>query len=534
MLKSPAAINNSRLIILSCFILLVVFLLLSIQSFRNPFLLPNGLFSSDEADYMYAGDRGFFANYVDKGTQSISSFITTGLKVGLRKSEWSKLSESIRESNDICFYRHFHGPLYFYWLNMAKLLGFTKEIQFRYASLLFLLIAAAALVIIAAKLFPAGFMVPALIMGFVLMASPSNILTANHVSPHGLYMVLSLVCLGCAAIYCKTSRVKYWYLSIFAASLAFMTIEYSAFLLLTLLGTLAMHGKPLLQKSQKEKIQFFLNSCLCFFAPLAVLWPGGLIKLSFLKGYFSLAYLTIVRPGAYGSLSPEAIWLMKIKESPAEYLLLLLIIIVIPFILKKMPYLIPLLIYSFCLLVTALRNNSPYPTYFSSLFPPLYLVGVAEVAYFYRTFRNWIGRSLLFALCIVFVLDLFSFLKIAPSSLQCMPYDVSSLNDLRLLAADTTPVFINSRYILVMHYYFPQVHCIGYNLYRDDTTAVFGRIADALGQSVARPSSARLIWDHPDAGFSKAVGRRFLIIDSRKLFISEIAPATCCYTLSLK
>lgn len=252
MLK-PSIFNETfRSCILACAIVFAAFIFLSIQSFRNSSLLPRGLFTYDEADYMFAADRGFIANYFDVGAQSIFSYISAGLKGGMEKSRWSHLSKSVRESNDICFYRHFHGPLYFYWLCAAKKLGVATEVNFRYATFITLFMCIAALVLISAKLFPADFMAPSLLMGLVLLLSPSSILTMNHLTPHGLYMVLSLLCLGCAAIFCKISQRRYWYLSVTAASLSFMTLEYTMFLLVALLCTLILKRKSLFQGDERE------------------------------------------------------------------------------------------------------------------------------------------------------------------------------------------------------------------------------------------------------------------------------------------
>jgi hypothetical protein len=534
MLKFFFLNKTARAAFLVCTILLAVFFILSIQSFLNSSLLPIGIFTYDEADYMFAADKGFVANYLDSGSQTIFSFISTGLKAGRDKSGWSQLSRSVRGSNDICFYRHFHGPLYYYWLIAAKRLGFSPEVRLRYASFLLLFICTIAMVIIAAKLYPSQFMAPSLLVGFALLVSPSSILTTNHLTPHALYMVFSLLCVGCAAIYCKTSQEKYWYFSLIAASLSFMTMEYTAFLLFSLLCTLVLQRESLFQKSRKETQRFFLISGACFFAPLAALWPGGMLKLSFVKGYLFLAYLILTRPETYGNLSLKSIWVMRIRESPMEYLLLATVIVVSLFIIKKRLYLMPPLIYSLCILVTALRNNSPVPQYFSSLFPPLYLIGVAEIIIFCSGIRRGILTILFMCTSLAFVLNLYFFLKIAPTSLQRMRYEVTSLNDLRRIVSDTTPIFMDRMYVPVAHYYFPRSTIIGYSLERENSAAIFEEMADALKQKHDKSQQVTLIWNRNDLAFSQQLGRRFSINSSRELIISETAPHAVAYNLSLK
>ena len=73
-------------------------------------------FYYDEADYMYAAGRGFASNYLERPAQSFGEFLHTGLSRGRDASQKAALSQAIRDSGDIDFYRHWHGPLYFYWL----------------------------------------------------------------------------------------------------------------------------------------------------------------------------------------------------------------------------------------------------------------------------------------------------------------------------------------------------------------------------------------------------------------------------------
>src|SRR5205823_1722757 len=93
-------------------------------------------FSYDESDYAYAASKGFAASYLDRPSISVIDFVRTGLRRGLRSGEWRNLSEYIRHSDDIALYRHFHAPLYFYWLNLIETFSGPKESAVRWASLL--------------------------------------------------------------------------------------------------------------------------------------------------------------------------------------------------------------------------------------------------------------------------------------------------------------------------------------------------------------------------------------------------------------
>ena len=96
--------------------------------------LPTGRFAYDEADYMYAVSKGFAANYLDRPTIPFATFVQKGMEEGMRQSGRVSLSEYIRASDDIAFYRHFHAPLYYYWVILHSTLLGTDEQATRWAS----------------------------------------------------------------------------------------------------------------------------------------------------------------------------------------------------------------------------------------------------------------------------------------------------------------------------------------------------------------------------------------------------------------
>src|SRR5690348_9525661 len=77
---------------------------------------PDHPFSYDEADYMYAGTRGIAANYLDSPSLSLFEFLRKGRELSANPGQGRSMSEYVRASGDITFYRHYHGPMYAYWL----------------------------------------------------------------------------------------------------------------------------------------------------------------------------------------------------------------------------------------------------------------------------------------------------------------------------------------------------------------------------------------------------------------------------------
>ena len=84
----------------------------------------------DEADYMYAASKGLCANYFDKNAIPFSTFVEQGLRKGLKREERTSLSDFMRRRDDITFYRHYHGPLYFYALSLSRsVLGKSEHFE---------------------------------------------------------------------------------------------------------------------------------------------------------------------------------------------------------------------------------------------------------------------------------------------------------------------------------------------------------------------------------------------------------------------
>ena len=81
--------------------------------------ISNALLVNDEADYAYAASQGYFANSWDLNSLSWETFLSLGLGKGMKKWQYTNLSNYIRSSNAITFYRHHHGPLYFFGLAAA-------------------------------------------------------------------------------------------------------------------------------------------------------------------------------------------------------------------------------------------------------------------------------------------------------------------------------------------------------------------------------------------------------------------------------
>ena len=175
----------------------------------------------DEADYMYAASLGFAANWSDTPSIPISDFVRAGLSRGSRES----LSERIRSGNDVLFYRHFHGPLFYYLLIPVSRLGWSEH-AVRTAMLAIPCASLAVVYFGCLWLAPRSALVVA-----VLFLSSYAVIRSTELAPHQLFALCSLGSLILLLKAIATADRRYWYGSVVAAGLAFCTLEV-AFVLL--------------------------------------------------------------------------------------------------------------------------------------------------------------------------------------------------------------------------------------------------------------------------------------------------------------
>jgi hypothetical protein len=512
----------------------LLFVFLSLFAFNNKNILSNDLYSYDEADYRYAAEKGFLTNYLDRGSLSFGAFLAKGMKAGLNKTEWGRLSKFIRASDDITFYRHFHGPLYFYWLIATKTIGFDSEKLIRYGTLLLALFCTLAFSLLLFGLFPhrPSYMVVPFIAALLL--GPSIILTYNHLTPHGFFVIFSSVSLGCMALYCKENKPRFWYGSIIAAALAFLTLEYAALLILVLLITLWIfrktHAYPM---TKPERRRFLYGSVLCFVLPILVLWPGGLLKLTIIKNYLFYAYFTFIRGDLYSSFSFHDVWSMRVQESPVEYAVLLLGLIALPFMIKKNQWMISLALYTLFILATGFRNLSTYPQYLTSVFPALYLFAAAgffilldKKSAIVRSFAAGILTAAIAANSYIF------FTFFAPHSWQRTQPEITSLKDITpLLSGNHFPLFVSREYIPTLHYYFPQARLNPYNQVFEDNRTVTKEVSNFIKK---HGGSVLILINNRGRELSELIKSELAVENEWNLFFSEREPNVICYQLSLK
>jgi hypothetical protein len=114
----------------------------------------NHPFAYDEADYMWAGQRGWAANYLDRDGVPFPEFVRKGLELSKDPSRRTSFSQYIRSTGDIGMYRHYHGPVYAYWLGLLFAAGVQREEVFRASGLLLQLLTALLAYVACRRAFP--------------------------------------------------------------------------------------------------------------------------------------------------------------------------------------------------------------------------------------------------------------------------------------------------------------------------------------------------------------------------------------------
>lgn len=425
--------------------------------------VPGGRFAYDEADYMYAVSRGFAANYFDRPTIPFWTFVQKGLNQGMKSSGRTSLSEYIRASNDIAFYRHFHAPLYYYWVLLhSKFVG-NSEQSIRWASFDCLVLGYIAMYLGCLALAKRRPRTTAILTSTLFLFSPAGIATTRLITPHGLYVVAAIVSLFAMAKLIDTGNVRYWYWSLAAVSLALLTIEYAVLLVATLAFCVIIRRRELFTGWDRARVAGFAGrSILLALAVVAVAWPAGLFKLTLVKNYIFFAYFAMVRGNSYGTASAASVWFDRIATYPVEFGLIIVGVLVAVGLLARRrldAWLLPFGVYGVLMILTTMLNRSPELTYIASLVAALIVITGTALVSALAGLRPVAGTTLTATIITVVALAGLSNARRSPSSI-----DLSDVVVDLLARTDTSRgrVAIPSVFLPTVHYYFPNVAPIVY------------------------------------------------------------------------
>ncbi len=427
--------------------IVVVFLFLARDS------APASPYGYDEADYMYVARQGFLANYFDTPTQSILEFARVGLGRGRESGSRGFLSEYIRNSGDVVFYRHWHGPLLAYWLMMVS--TFTQDEQLTRALMLIFPIIGMAIVYFGSLRLLAS--IPIAVMATVMYGWGHAVARTTELAPHQMFAVFCLASLIAAALVVKTGNIRYWYTSVIFAALAFCTLEVSFVLIATLL-IFAWQERHCL----KLDLRLAARTVILFLGTVLVIYPASLLKLSFIKAYAFMLYLALFRKGAWGGTTFSETWRLRLENAPFEWLLVItgLILFVVDRRSETSRYSRILLYFSVLMILFTLSVLTGDPRYLLPFLPVLAVFAAWSIG---SWVQRWPARKQ--ALAAIFVCAL----MFANTNLYVARHPVTTnLRAFALLASlrqhhlEQSTIILWQQLLPMVHYYDPHTKLKGY------------------------------------------------------------------------
>ena len=334
-------------------------------------LVPRNVSSSpylyDEADYMYAASLGYFANWTDTPTLSLPNFFRIGLGRGGQSGSRQGLSEFIRQSNDAVFYRHWHGPLYHYFLIPVSRWGLSEH-GVRSAMLFVPALAVLAIYFGCLWLIPGSAGAVTGFLSGMLFLTSFTVTRSTELAPHQLFAFCFICSLVFLAKTVATGLHPYWYAAVVMAALAFCTLEVAFVLVLTLVMCAYFERGRL-----RANWRFAAKSAAAFAGTVAIVWPAALYKLSFIKAYAFMAYLAVIRKAAWGNAGFQETWGSRLLNSPLEWAVIIAALIIYLGRRKRKENRIayPMLIYAALMIGATLKVFSETPRYALPFMPAL-------------------------------------------------------------------------------------------------------------------------------------------------------------------
>lgn len=412
----------------------------------------------DEADYMYATGLGLVANYTDTPTMPIVEFLRTGLSRGKDSRQSSQLSELIRGANDVVFYRHWHGPLYFYWLMPTSHLGLDEH-RMRLLTLAFPICSLLVIYLGCVWVFGETQGTLAAVLGSALFVWSVPTVRSTELAPHQAFACCFLACLVLLSKTVATGKRLYFYGAVVAAALSCCLLEVG----FVAVATVILCGY-LERRSLRADRGFAIRSLLAFVATVLVIWPGAIVKLSFVKGYLFMAYLALFRKSAWGPEGLVETWEKRILSSPVEWLVIGLSLLIWIFSRRlegTRRVLYPFLVYGALMLAATMRVTTGSPRYALPFQPALdVLAGCILAAYLIRLTRPATAYALAAVLGLVLFTETWVNLKrhpVVPDSR--LPALLVYVREHHL---DSSRMLVPQADVPTLHYYFPKSHLRGY------------------------------------------------------------------------
>jgi hypothetical protein len=453
-------------------------------------------FAYDEADYMYAGTRGFAANYLDQPSQSLPEFIRKGRELAGDKSRRTGMSEYIRGIGDITFYRHYHGPTYALWIAACRSLGVTGERAYRASGLLIHSLAAVLIFWLFRRAFPEAGPLSAWVAAIVFATNRTALVTAMSITQHGMFSLTATATLFLMAVFIRTRRIGYWYATAACLAGAVASVEISVVVLgVVVLSMFAVQGRD-----WKRACALIAKGTAVFFLTLLVIWPKSLLQLGVFKGYLYLAYIAVYRK-TFSPIGPIDLWGFKLKTYPFEFLPLVAGLIGLLIWFRRSKYRLeslPFLLYAIAFLGVTMVITVPYTYYHCSLVMALAVITGLAFGEAQRRAGKIGAGVLLAALLISITVSDAGYYNESKKEAAADSLAAHALKYVGTEAAPTRPVFVPYQLLPTLHYYYPDIKVTAYDKDWTVSRLAAQTIDSPQGADVLCPSSIcdslRQVW----------------------------------------
>jgi hypothetical protein len=465
-------------------------------AFAGFFILARGVawygpYVYDQADYMYAVSLGWKANAFDTPSMPLADFLKTGMNRGRDRGNTADLSAEIRGSNDVLFYRHWHGPLYGYWLALTQAITTDartkRKLNYVFAGAAAVLLYFGALWVLEGA---AGQI--AAILGLILYLWSYAVVRTSELAPHQLFALLAVAALLLLAKIpgAREPARRYWYAAVVISALAFCVLEIAFALILTVLLCGWMERETL-----KPDWGLAVRSLGAFAGTVLVCWPAAVLKLSPVKSYLFMAYLAAYRRAAWGDeLTFGATWSLRLLNSPVPWILLATGIV---YVLVKRDaakraaparMLTPFAIFSVLMFLATFRVTTSVPRYELPLLPGIVPLGSFATALMLARWTPGRRYAALAVICAAMMLTSWPAIRRELSD-PVQQTDIL-LSLLREHGSGPRAMLIPHEHLPMVHYYFPEMQ---FRTYYDETEIGPQIRGGNIGGVITRSSPPRFI-----------------------------------------
>ncbi len=429
--------------------------LLLLLCFAHLYISP-APFSYDEADYMYAAGRGFLANYLDIPSLSFPEYVGLGLNRGRDPSQKATLSQDVRKAGDVFFYRHAHGPAYFYWL--ALLSVFTaSEHWIRAASLIFPAVTVLVIYFGCLWILPRPQGLIAAILACVAFVSSPAVFRTTELAPHQMFVMWFIVALVLLAKLTVSGDPRLWYAAVATTALAFCTLEVTFVLIAVVLECGYMERRRL-----GMSWLLVLRSAGLFTAIVVVVHPAVITKLAFAKSYLYYAYLSVQRKAPWGNVTFLETWTNRFRNSPVEWALVgVALFLWLRY--RDLPsrrQALPFLVFGALMLATMLRVFTTGARYMLPYLPAFHVFAGIVVAGVLVRSRPAVRVAATAVICVALLAN--AALHIAAHPFAPDPRPSLLLAEIQQRNLGSSRLLVPHDDLPTLHYYFPGTDLVGY------------------------------------------------------------------------